>query len=352
MRLGYDAGQIVYAEAVLRGMRMSPEEKDALALRMEAAAAALPGVKGASAVVSVPFWSNDEPGAPIVPGRDSLGKYGRYLLQAGSASYFAVTGTRILAGRGFETTDRASTAPVAVISQRMADIIWPGENPLGKQFISGAPPAVTVVGVAENMRARLIDETDEIWYYVPFEQHQNADPQIFARVDGDPTRSIAAIRQRLIDVMPPGTYVNVTPLETIVRRQGRSWELGAKMFVGFGSIALLLAAIGLYSVIAYAVAQRMRELGVRIALGATGGSVMRLIVGQGVRFALFGVTIGGVIALWASRWIEPLLFNQSARDPVIMLSAGGLLLAVAIVASARPAMRASKVNPSQVLQSD
>jgi ABC-type lipoprotein release transport system permease subunit len=234
----------------------------------------------------------------------------------------------------------------------MARIIWPGESPIGKQFVIDSPPAITVVGVAENMRGRLITGGDEIWYYRPFRQHRNGDPQLLVRVQGPPHQAVEAIRQRLRGVMPAGTYVNVTPLETIVRRQGRSWELGARMFVGFGSIALLLATLGLYSVIAYAVAQRTRELGVRIALGATKTNVLRMILGHGVRFALLGVAIGGLAAWWAARWIEPLLFNQRAQDPVIIVGAAAVLLLVSIIASARPALRASRVNPSQVLQSD
>jgi ABC-type antimicrobial peptide transport system permease subunit len=234
----------------------------------------------------------------------------------------------------------------------MADIIWPGENAVGKQFVIDNQPAFTVVGIAENMRARAIQAADEIWWYMPLEQHGNADPQVFVRVPGAPEQSVEAIRRRLLSVMPPGTYVNVTPLETIVRRQTRSWELGAKMFVGFGSIALLLAAIGLYSVIAYAVTQRTRELGVRMALGASNSDVMHMIFRQGLQFALVGVALGCIIALSASRWIEPLLFEQAARDPQIIIGAGGLLVLVSIIAAARPALRASRVNPSQVLQSD
>ena len=160
------------------------------------------------------------------------------------------------------------------------------------------------------------------------------------------------LRRRFLEVMPAGTYVNLIPLETLVRRQGRSWELGAKMFVGFGAIALLLAAIGLYSVIAYNVAQRTRELGVRIALGATGRNVVGLIVGHGVRFALAGIGVGGLIALWASKWVEPLLFQQPARDPAIYLAAALILLCVAVAAAVRPALRAARVNPAEVLQGD
>jgi putative ABC transport system permease protein len=276
------------------------------------------------------------------------------LRQAGTPSYFSVTGTRIVSGRGFLATDRAETQPVAVISQRMADLIWPGENPLNKVFrlVSDTSAAITVVGVAENMRARLIDEVDEIWYYLPFAQLRSPDPQVLIRVRGDPARSVETLRHRLLEVMPAGTYLNLTPLQDIVRRQARSWELGAKMFVAFGAIALLLAAIGLYSVIAYAVTQRTRELGVRLALGATSLDVVRLVVGHGVRFALAGTAVGTVIAISAANWVEPLLFDQSARDPAIYLFAAVALLVVAIAAAAHPALRATRVNPSQVLQSD
>jgi predicted permease len=354
MRMGYDVSPLLYAEAVMRGIRLRPEESRAMTLRMEAAAAALPGVDGATIAASVPFWSNEAPGAPIVPGRDSLGKRGTFLLQAGSASYFQVTGTRILSGRGFLNTDRADTPPIAVISERMASVIWPGESAIGKQFriLSDTTPAITVVGVAENMRARLIDQKDEIWYYLPVSQYGALDPQLLVRVDGDVSGAVEPLRRALMSVMPAGTYVNVTPLETIVRRQGRSWELGAKMFVALAAIALILAAIGLYSVVAYTVAQRTRELGVRMALGATRGDIARLVIGHGAGFALAGALLGSAIALWAARWVEPLLFNQEARDPRIFSAAAGLLVVVAVVAAARPALQAIRLNPAQVLQSD
>jgi hypothetical protein len=277
------------------------------------------------------------------------------MLQAGSPSYFAVTGTRILAGRGFLPSDRDGTPHVAVISDRMAAAIWPGENAIGKRFQrfrSDTLPFVTVVGIAENMRARLIGETDEIWYYLPFAQLRPSDPQLLIRAKGDPTPLVQTLRERLRSVMPPPSYATVTPLATIVSNQRRSWEMGAKLFVAFGAMALALAAIGLYSVIAYAVAQRMRELGVRIALGATAGDVVRLVVGQGIRFAAAGIIIGTVIAQWGARKIEPLLFNQDARDPVIFAIAAATLLVAAVLASARPAFIATRVNPSQILQSD
>ena len=354
MRMGYDTDNLLYAELSSRGLRLNGQQADALARRMVEAAASTPGVTGATLAASVPFWTNEGRGAPIVAGHDSLGLKGTFLIQAGSPSYFGVTGTRIMAGRGFLESDRADAPRIAVISDRMAEVIWPGDNPIGKQFQIGSDttPFLTVVGVAENMRARLIGESDEIWYYLPYAQYRLADPQIIVRTQGDPSRLIETVRDRLRRVMPPPSYATVTPLSTIVGNQRRSWELGAKMFVGFGLMALALAAIGLYSVIAYAVAQRMREWGVRIALGATTRDVIRLIVGQAVRFAAIGVVAGSAVAFSASRWIEPLLFRQPARDPFIFAVAAVTLLLAAILAAARPALAATRVNPSQVLQSD
>ena len=124
------------------------------------------------------------------------------------------------------------------------------------------------------------------------------------------------------------------------------------MFVAFGGLALLVAAVGLYGVITYNVAQRMHELGVRIALGAQSRDVVRLVVGQGVRFALAGVTIGLGLALLAARWIQPLLFEQSARDPAVYAVVGGLLLVVAMIASGVPAARATRADPNSALRAE
>jgi putative ABC transport system permease protein len=144
----------------------------------------------------------------------------------------------------------------------------------------------------------------------------------------------------------------VQPLEEFVDAQRRSWRLGATMFVAFGVLALVVAAVGLYGVIAYNVAQRTHELGVRIALGAQASDVVRLVVGQGVRFALVGAALGLGIAWFAARWIQPLLFRQSATDPVTYAAVAGLLLLVALAACAVPARRATRADPNTALRSD
>jgi ABC-type antimicrobial peptide transport system permease subunit len=152
--------------------------------------------------------------------------------------------------------------------------------------------------------------------------------------------------------MPGASYITVRPFTEIIGTQMRSWNLGATMFVAFGFLALALAGIGLYSVIAYNVAQRTHELGVRMALGARMADLMRLVVTDGLRLAVVGIVIGAAVAFWAGRWVEPLLFQVSARDPAVFLLVGLTLAAVAVVASWIPALRASRVDPNVVLRSE
>jgi putative ABC transport system permease protein len=146
--------------------------------------------------------------------------------------------------------------------------------------------------------------------------------------------------------------VMVTRLAENIERETRSWATGATVFTAFGALALVLAAVGLYSVIGYNVAQRKQELAVRMALGAAPGRVVRMVVGQGLLYASTGAAIGAAIALVAGRWVDPLLFNQSARDPVVFVAVIAMLLLVAVVASAIPALRGARVDPNTALRAE
>jgi ABC-type antimicrobial peptide transport system permease subunit len=152
--------------------------------------------------------------------------------------------------------------------------------------------------------------------------------------------------------MPGASYVTLTPFRDVLQSQTRSWELGATMFVAFGVLALCLAAIGLYSVIAYNVAQRTHELGVRRALGATAADVIRLVVADGLRLGGAGVVLGIAVAFGAGRWVKPLLFNVSPSDPAVFVSVATVLVLVAVAASSIPALRASHVDANVALRSE
>ena len=356
MRLGYDTEPMLVVMRSLRGMALSDTQSIALSRSLLETAQRLPGVEHAAVISSLPFWSTSSTGL-YVPGIDSTQRLGRFTYQTGSPDYFKTMGTRIVRGRPFTDQDRAGTPLVGVVSEAMAATLWPGQDPLGRCMKVGADtmPCTTVIGIAEDAVQNSLTDDQRMRYYLPLEQFRPVRGSMIAvrmRGDADVGAQVEPVRKALQAIMPGESYVTVRPLAEIVDRQRRSWEFGATMFVAFGGLALLVAAVGLYGVITYSVAQRMHELGVRIALGAQRGDVLRLVIGQGLRFAVAGLVVGLALAVWAAKWLEPLLFQQPARDPAILAIVAVLLLVVAIVASAQPAVRATRADPNSALRAD
>jgi ABC-type antimicrobial peptide transport system permease subunit len=242
-----------------------------------------------------------------------------------------------------------------VVSEGMARAIWPEQDAIGKcvRISADTAPCTTVIGIAEEMRLRTLTDVREYTYYLPATQYDLAmTPQVFARVSGNAADFVEPLRKRLQREMPGAAFAGVMPLERLIDPQRRSWKFGATMFVAFGGLALVLAAIGLYSLIAYDVAQRTQELGVRLALGASMKDVMTLVMTSGVRLVVVGVVLGGGLALWASKWMEGLMFRQSPRDPVVFGVVAIVLLGVALLATCGPALRAARVDPNVALRGD
>jgi predicted permease len=353
-RMGFDADRLLVVRRNLRGADMSDSAQARLGRQLLAASQSIPDVESAAWISSVPFWTTST-GRVFVAGMPSTRGLGVMSYQQGSTDYFRTMGTRILRGRGFTTDDRATSQRVAVVSESMARALWPNANAIGQCMRVGADtmPCTTVVGVAENVLHESFAEDGANRYYLPIEQfHPAAGYAVILRMRGDPAASAERVRAVLQAVMPGQTYVTVRPLSEVVDGERRSWRVGATMFVAFGVLALVVAAVGLYGVVAYSVAQRMQELGVRVALGAQTRDVVRLVVGQGVRFAVAGVTLGALLALLAARWVQPLLFAQSATDVRVFGAVGAVLILVAVAASALPARRATRVDPNTVLRTD
>jgi predicted permease len=354
LRLGYDAEPVLLAERNLRGLRMDDSGQVVLGRRLLETGQTIPGVEHAAWVSSVPFYSSSGTGLHI-PGIDSVRKLGRFSYQSATADYFRTFGTRILRGRPFTAADRAGAPRVALVSESMARVLWPGKEALGQCMRVGADtmPCTTVIGIAEDAIQGSLTDDKRLHYYLPIDQFRPAEGfALLLRMRGDAASQVERVRKALQTVMPGESYVTVRPMQELVDDRRRSWRLGATMFVAFGALALLVAAVGLYGVITYNVAQRMHELGVRIALGAQARDVVRLVVGQGIRFAVAGVGVGLGLALVAARWIQPMLFRQPARDPAIFGGVGALLILVAALASALPALRATRADPNSALRSD
>jgi predicted permease len=353
-RLGYDVEPVALGMANLRGTQLSGAARKELTERMLVAAQTTPGVRFATLAASIPFWGNEGRGL-YIPGVDSVNKLGRFILQAGTPDYFRTMGTRILRGRSFEESDRATAPPVVIVSEGMARVIWPNQEAIGRCIRIGDEnaPCATVVGIAEDARIRLLTDAREFAYYLPAAQYDGGfDPIVLARVDGDGKDFVAPLQARLQREMPGQAYVRARPLSDLVSPTMRSWRFGATLFVAFGGLALVVAAVGLYSVMTYDVARRTRELGVRIAMGASVSRILSGVLGRGGRLVGLGIVLGGTVAVLLAPKLETLLFRQAPRDPVVFIVVAIGLLAVSMVASMAPALRAARVDPVLALRTE
>ena len=350
--LGYDPDRIALASIELRGTQLDSAQRVALVGRIEAHAKTLPWVENAAETVSIPFWRTWSEELRV-PGVDSARLRSEFVMNAVSPGYFATMGTRILRGRGLEESDRAGSMRVAVISAEAERVIWDGADGLGRCIKAGSDtaPCITVVGISENTRRSFSDGAAADVFY-PSTQSYFASAALYVRTRGPARLQLDATRRALQALMPGMAYVDVRSLESIVEPNIRPWQLGATMFTLFGALALIVAAVGLYSVISYNVTQRMHELGVRVALGARRPDLVRLVVGEGVRIIALGTAIGVGVALLAGRFVSDLLYGVSERDPATYVGVIATLLVVAVAASILPALRASRADPNLALRSE
>jgi predicted permease len=353
LRLGYDTDPVLLVNTNMRGVTLDSARTVALRHRLLDAAGTVAGVESASLQSSAPFYTTRS--QPLfVDGIDSVARIGQFRYSAVSPEHFATLGTRLLRGRGLTNEDTETSPPVMVVSEAMARALWPGQEPIDRcvRVRADTAPCTRVVGVAENLQQEDLGEDLGYYYYLPSSQFRPQIGGMFVRTRGDAEQFRETVRARLQREMPGAAYVTVTPFAEIVGEQKRSWRLGATMFTAFGVLALVIAAVGLYSVIAYDVTLRAHELSVRVALGARARDVTRVVVAQGFRFATVGIGMGMGMALLGARWLQPLLFRQSATDPSVYAGVGVVLLLVSIAACAAPARRATRADPMVALRAE
>jgi putative ABC transport system permease protein len=368
VRLGYDADRLLFAD--VHGWRMTSDAAEAIALRRRLidAARSVPGVTSASFEETPPFLASVQERF-FADDSGSIPRVNLSYLNAVSPSHFETAGTRIVRGRAFGEADSVGAPRVAIVSAAMAASLWPRKDPLGRciRLHTATSPCAAVVGVAEDLRSRSVGATDGPYLYVPIAQRPQVIGTLLVRAGSRGEAGVAAsndrrpvptdalvesLRARLQRELPRTTFVSVKQLSEVLGDQTRSWRLGAILFSLFGALALVLAAVGLYGVIAYDVTQRTQELGVRVALGAQPGDVARLVVVRGACVGASGIVIGCALALIAGRWVQPLLFAESARDPVVFALVAGVLLTAAVAASWIPARRVARVDPTEALRAD
>jgi putative ABC transport system permease protein len=357
--LGYDARPVLEVVTDYRGYEMDSVSGPAMRRRLLAAAQAIPGVRYAASFNSRLFGTNTAELA--VDGIDSVSALGRFNFQISTPDFFRVMDMHLVRGRSFTDTDGLGAPRVAVVSEAMGSALWPGRDPIGQCIRVGLgnrvdarqQPCTTVIGVAVNTAQQVIGDDPRFMYYLPEAQVMPGGlRQMLLRMDGDGRNEMERVRRALNAAMPGDGFVVVRPLQERVDDQSRSWRLGATLFLAFGALALLVTVVGLYGMINYNVTQRAHELGVRIALGAQPWNLMRLVVGQGVSLMVASVATGLFAAWIAARWVQPLLFKQDARDPVIYAAIAVIMIAVAAIAAAAPAMRAARADPNAALRAD
>jgi ABC-type antimicrobial peptide transport system permease subunit len=235
----------------------------------------------------------------------------------------------------------------------MGRLLWKGKDPMGQCFRLGSDtaPCREVVGIAEDQVFSDLTSDDRLELYLPASQERPVG-SIIIRSAGDPRAMLERVHRELQQGLPGLAFAQVIPLSTVLDPVVRQWRLGATMFTLFGSLALILAAVGLYGVIAYDVAQRTREMGLRVALGARAADIRRLVLWQGIRIVAAGVSLGVVVAFFTVRYVEKLLFDMPARDPLSFGVATLVILLVAAVATLLPARRATMVDPVIALRAD
>jgi putative ABC transport system permease protein len=248
-------------------------------------------------------------------------------------------------GRYFTNADNENSLPVAIVNEQMARQYWPGENALGRRFKIGGPdtdrPWTTIVGIVADVRQMGIDEPVKAEMYLPNRQITHNPwfiPRDLAiRTTGDPMSLVGSVRQVIREVDPDQPVSNIA-------------TMGMIMLVAFAGLALLLASLGIYGVLAYFVTQHTNEIGVRLALGATPRNILFLVLKKGMGLTLVGVVIGVVASFALTRLMSSLLFGVKASDPLTFAAVPLLLAAVALLACAIPARRATKVDPMVALR--
>jgi len=316
----------------------------------------LPGVEAVSASNSIPLGDGGGFGRIAVDGKDFPRGEEPNVFWAGVGPHLLQTlGLKPVSGRSFTDAEGFSLSHVALVNQMFATKLWPGQDPVGRRFrlLDGDNTEwLSVIGVVADFKNEDIDDKMQPAAYLPYPYQASRNTGLIIRTRFDPVQVVADARREIRASDPDLPVFDIYTLEQ-VRQQG-VWEyrfMGG-MFTVFGVIALFLAAIGVYGVLSYSVSQRVREIGVRVALGAQDGDVMRLVLRQGLLLALFGIVFGLPLAFGASQVIKGVLYNVSPNDPVSFGLISAVLAAIAALASYMPARRALDVDPLDAIRGE
>jgi len=353
IRPGLDARNVLSTKVYVATFCRTAEQRTQFCLRLHDQLESIPGVSAVSYANAVPLDFGSSPSADIevegyVPSRSAEMRLPDSTVAPG---YFNVLRIPVLEGRDFTENDDRVTTPVMIVNQAFARRFFSGESPIGRK-IRRYGSWHTVVGLVKDSKYHTLTEAPTPYLYVPFRQAHSGEFWVafFVRTSGPARESITAVRRAAATVDPGAGGSQVVAFEEQIGASLYPQRVAATLLGVLGTISLLLAAVGLYSVMAYAVSQRTNEIGIRMALGARAGDVLGMMVRQGMILTVAGLAAGLAAALAATRLVAGVLVNVSATDPMIFAGAALFLGMVALVASYLPARRATKVDPMTALR--
>jgi len=354
----FDPTRMAVAELSMRSDVFSDVSKQRLLIeRVVERVSAVPGVLSVAPVVSVPYagtggWDGDF----VAEGQSPSEAAANPMLDIGvvTPAFFSTFGLRPLAGRALTPEDRHGAVPVVVISESVARHYWPGTSAIGKRFVRNeAPRFSTVVGVVPDLRYRELRDVRASIYFPLSQSHFPFVPTVLTiRTGGDPASMLGAIRAAVADADPGVAIASIAPFEAFLAKPLAQPRVNALLLSVFAIAAVVLCAVGLFGVMLTMVRQRTRELGMRMALGATGSDLRRMVFRRGIAIAALGMSVGLVAAVGLNRLLTFMLYQVSPSDGVSLLVAGTSLLATAAIASAIPAWSVARLDAVAALRAE
>jgi len=368
---GFDESNVLTLRVPLPGNKYDTEERwRTFYTQLTGRTKALPGVEYASVSQIIPLAGNSWERSVSPEGVDPQDPDNRdsVLYYIADVDHFDVLGIDIVRGRKFDQRDIVGNQPVVIIDETMAEKYWPGEDPIGKRVTmeserpEGAaedadpvPVYRTVVGVARHVRHYEIEETSRIEAYLPFHQSPRQwgfGGYLMVRTAGDPAAIVGMVRGEVEALDPDQPITRVSTLTEVVDGRLSTYNAMRGLLVIFSALALSLAAVGIYGVMSFSVAERSREIGIRMALGAERGSVLGLVCSQGLKLTALGLAVGLTGALLLTRSLQSNLYGVSTTEPMTLITVSAILATVALAAAYLPARRASRVDPATVLRNE
>jgi len=362
INLGFDPSHVLTMQVTLPPRKYNDTTADAYFQQLVARASRLPGAQTAAAVSYLPISGSDNGWSIMIDGRvvKTIAESPAARPENVTPDYFRAMSIKLVRGRLFTEQDRMGAPLVAVISEGMAKKLWPGIDPIGRtlKMFNDKAPWVTIVGIVADVRARGFQKDIPETMYFPYGQSGQStyglpfSMTIIVRASGNPVGLIAPLRNIIREIDATVPISKVATMDQIVGSSISDRRFATTLLAGFAALALALAGIGIYGVISYGVSQRTYEIGVRMAMGATPASIMRLVMREGGRMTVVGLVLGLIGAVAIDRLLRTMLVGVSATDIPTLLGVSGVLAAVAAGACLLPARRATGVSPTEALRNN